>query len=64
MYAIRSYYGPANGMASTDIGVSESATTPSGFSLQLSGTGSVYEDFTWSAPAVATPDSANSGQIV
>ncbi len=39
--------GPADGMVSTDIGVSEPSDTAVGHSLQLTGTGSAYEDFTW-----------------
>ena len=46
--------GPANGLTSTDIGVSEGTGTPAGFSLQLSGNGSVYDDFTWSDPQSET----------
>ena len=38
--------GPAIGLISTDIGVSEVGTTPVGQSLQLTGTGSTYGDFT------------------
>lgn len=54
--------GPANGLMSTDIGVSEPGTTPVGQSLQLSGTGSDYTDFTWNAPAAETPGACNTGQ--
>lgn len=54
--------GPAIGLTSTDIGVTEPSTTPVGFSLQLSGTGSVYSDFTWLAPDAETPDAANNSQ--
>jgi len=54
--------GPADGIASVDIGVSEPGTTPVGHSLQLSGTGTVYEDFTWSAPAANTFGTINTGQ--
>ncbi|WP_340678245.1 ExeM/NucH family extracellular endonuclease, partial [Paraglaciecola sp.] len=39
--------GPATGLTSIDIGVSEGSSTPVGASLQLTGNGSVYEDFTW-----------------
>lgn len=39
--------GPANGLLSVDIGVSEDGTTPVGYSLQLAGTGAYYEDFYW-----------------
>jgi uncharacterized protein len=42
--------GPADGLTSTDIGVAETSSTPVGFSLQLTGTGTTYQDFTWSAP--------------
>ncbi|MDJ0674951.1 MAG: hypothetical protein QNJ36_06160 [Calothrix sp. MO_167.B42] len=54
--------GPAAGSTSTDIGVSESSSTPVGSSLQLTGTGSVYEDFSWSAPTDDTPGTVNTGQ--
>ncbi|RMB56781.1 HYR domain-containing protein [Dokdonia sinensis] len=54
--------GPAMGMMSTDIGVSEPSNTPIGQSLQLTGTGSVYTDFTWNAPAAESPGSINAGQ--
>ena len=54
--------GPASGLTSVDIGVSESSSTPVGFSLQLSGTGSTYEDFTWNAPATNTFGAVNIGQ--
>src|SRR5688572_11624245 len=39
--------GPANGMTSVDIGVSENGADPLGRSLQRGGTGQFYEDFTW-----------------
>ena len=55
--------GPASGMASTDIGVAESSSTPVGFSLQLTGTGTEYEDFSWAAPAADTFGSVNTGQV-
>ncbi|HTX89221.1 MAG TPA: hypothetical protein VMC08_09550, partial [Bacteroidales bacterium] len=54
--------GPASGMMSVDIGVSESSSTPAGSSLQLSGYGTVYPDFAWQNPAPATPGTANNGQ--
>jgi hypothetical protein len=52
----------AAGLTSTDIGVSESGSTSAGFSLQLTGTGSQYSDFTWSGPSDDTPGAANNGQ--
>jgi predicted extracellular nuclease/2',3'-cyclic-nucleotide 2'-phosphodiesterase (5'-nucleotidase family) len=54
--------GPAAGLTSTDIGVSETASTPVGFSLQLAGEGDEYVDFAWTAPQTATPGAANTGQ--
>ncbi len=54
--------GPANGMVSTDIGVSENGSEPVGQSISLSGSGQVYEDFTWNPPATATFNAINTGQ--
>lgn len=54
--------GPANGMTSTDIGVSEAGTEPVGQSLQLTGTGSTYGDFTWAGPEDDSPGAVNTGQ--
>ena len=56
--------GTANGMASTDIGVSESNSTPVGQSLQLIGTGNNYNNFTWSAPTANTAGQPNTGQVL
>jgi hypothetical protein len=56
--------GPASGLTSMDIGVEESGVTGLGQSLQLSGEGSVYEDFSWSANLPATPDAANASQTL
>lgn len=55
--------GPADGVTSTDIGVSEASSTEIGTSLQLAGEGAVYSDFTWQASAVSTIDSRNNGQV-
>jgi predicted extracellular nuclease len=46
--------GPAVGLESTDVGVSEPSTTPIGESLQLAGTGSCYGALTWTGPAAST----------
>ncbi len=54
--------GLADGLTCDDIGVSEPSDTPVGHSLQLSGTGTVYEDFSWNSPAAASFGSVNSGQ--
>lgn len=56
--------GTANGMTSTDIGVKEPGNTPVGKSLQLKGTGIQYNDFTWTSPSTASPDSINTGQTI
>lgn len=54
--------GPANGLTSTDIGVFESSTDPIGKSLQLTGVGSMYDQFTWASPMLETFDSPNTAQ--
>ncbi|GAB3818179.1 hypothetical protein GCM10028895_15120 [Pontibacter rugosus] len=58
--------GPASGLTSQDIGVSESGSTPANFSLQLAGTdaGNGYADFTWQAEAANTFGAVNAGQIL
>ncbi|MBK8949243.1 MAG: lamin tail domain-containing protein [Flavobacteriales bacterium] len=53
--------GAANGQTSTDIGVSEPGNVE-GQSLQLTGSGTVYTNFTWAAQATATPGAFNNGQ--
>ncbi|HNG95318.1 MAG TPA: hypothetical protein PLB32_21130, partial [Acidobacteriota bacterium] len=52
----------ANGLTSVNIGVSEAGTEPVGQSLQLIGTGTDYENFTWSGPITSTPGAINTGQ--
>ena len=54
--------GPADGMTSTDIEVTEDSSTPEGYSIQLSGTGIEYADFAWQATSENTFGSVNSGQ--
>ncbi|PIB35181.1 hypothetical protein BFP72_07115 [Reichenbachiella sp. 5M10] len=54
--------GPADGMMSTDIGVTETSSTPVGFSLQLIGAGSESADFEWSTPVAQTQGAVNAGQ--
>ena len=54
--------GTASGQTSTDIGVAESSITPVGFSLQLTGTGTDSEDFTWNEPSGDNFGSVNDGQ--
>ncbi len=53
--------GPADGVTSTDIGVSEISSTPLGHSLQLTGVGATYEDFAWASPAASTFGAVNTG---
>lgn len=53
----------AAGQTSTDIGVKESnGSTPVGHALQLAGTGTTYEDFSWSGPTESSRNTTNSGQ--
>jgi len=54
--------GPADGMASTDIVVEEGSSTAVGDSLQLTGSGSAYLDFTWAAPQASTFGAVNTSQ--
>lgn len=54
--------GPASGMVSTNIGVSETSSTSSSASLQLTGSGSSYGDFSWSGPSTHSRGTINSGQ--
>jgi hypothetical protein len=55
--------GPASGMTSTDVGVSQDGiNVPAGSSLHLVGTGDEYSDFTWAATATNSAGVANSGQ--
>ena len=54
--------GEADGMTSTDIAVEEGSATPVGYSLQLTGTGTAYEDFTWASEAASTFGDLNNAQ--
>ena len=54
--------GPADGLTSTDIGVAEGSSTPAGFSLQLTGSGATYQDFTWAAASDDSFGAINTGQ--
>ncbi len=56
--------GPALGLTSVDVGVSESSSTLATESLQLSGNGNHYSDFTWQTPANATLGTLNNGQTM
>jgi uncharacterized protein len=54
--------GPADGVASTDTGVIETGSEPLGQSLQLHGSGSIYQDFTWAGPSPISPGAVNAEQ--
>ena len=54
--------GPALGLTSEDIGVSEASSTTVGDSLQLSGSGVVYTDFSWQGATANTFGDVNTGQ--
>ncbi len=56
--------GPAAGMQSSDIGVSETSSTPVGYSLQLAGSGGDYQAFSWQAAALNTAGASNNGQTL
>jgi len=54
--------GPAAGIESTDVGVEETSSTAVGFSLQLKGEGSFYENFEWAEAASNTFGTINNEQ--
>ncbi len=54
--------GPAAGLTSQNIPVSESNSTAPGTSLQLTGSGSQYTHFSWAASAAQTFGACNAGQ--
>ena len=54
--------GPADGMTSTDIGVAEGSSTAAGLSLQLTGTGTTYGQFSWATPTASSFGAINAGQ--
>ena len=54
--------GPAIGMTSVDVGVSENGTGATTNSLQLTGTGNQSTDFTWAPETGSTFGAVNAGQ--
>jgi len=57
--------GPAAGIPSTDIGISQSSSTPTGSSVGLTGSGTQYSDFTWiNFNATATIGTTNGSQAL
>ena len=55
--------GPAVGMTSVDLGVSETSSTAVGTSLQMVGSGADPSAFTWSSGQAATSGLPNAGQV-
>lgn len=55
--------GCASGITSTDVSVSQT-NAADGTSLQLSGTGNKYADFTWNTSAPSTRGAVNTGQTL
>ena len=55
-------WGPAIGTTSVDIGVFGSGITSSDHSLQLTGSGNSYNDFSWAGPVTESRGSVNTGQ--
>ena len=60
--AITASGGPASGMTSSNLPVSESGSTAAGTSLRLSGTGSSYANFAWQPSATQSFGACNAGQ--
>jgi endonuclease I len=56
--------GPAAGLTSVNIGVTESPTSALGLSLQLGGTGSSYAQFTWQTARTSTWGAVNANQTL
>jgi hypothetical protein len=56
--------GDANGQTSSDIGVAETGSGPTGESLRLAGVGDSYADFQWQASAPHTKGLVNLGQTL
>lgn len=60
--AITASSGPAAGLTSSNLPVSESGSTAAGTSLRLSGSGSTYANFSWQASAAQSFGACNAGQ--
>jgi len=56
--------GPAAGMYSEDIGITEPGSTPLGSSIGLKGSGSSYGDFTWTTFVVQSAGQINYEQVI
>lgn len=53
----------ASGLASADIGVEEGSSTAPGLSLQLIGSGSTYQDFSWTTDVSASFGAINQDMV-
>lgn len=62
--AVTATDGPAAGRTSDGIGVAEDESTAPDASLQLTGTGDVATDFTWSGPAPGSRGAPNAAQTL
>ncbi len=60
--AIKASNGPAAGVTSTNLSVSESSSTAAGTSLQLGGIGTGASSFTWRSSATQTMGACNNSQ--
>ncbi|MDG1332274.1 MAG: hypothetical protein P8P74_08080 [Crocinitomicaceae bacterium] len=56
--------GGAVGVTSTNIGVTETSSTPVGQSLQLTGSGNSSGAFSWTAPSASSQGLLNTGQTI
>ncbi len=56
--------GVAEGMTSEDLGLSETSSSALGTSLQLTGTGQSYSDFSWLGGVSETFGALNEGQVI
>lgn len=54
--------GVAKSVTSTDIVIVETGSTPVGHSIQLTGSGTKYENFSWTGPIANTNNLINTGQ--
>ena len=56
--------GPASGMTAVNLSVAETTSTPDGTSIQLTGTGCAYADFTWVVEVAQSGGTLNAGQTI
>ncbi len=56
--------GPAAGELSTALGIAETGSSPVGSSLQLTGTGESYSEFTWTGGETASWGALNADQTI